>query len=96
LLLNSFSPGVDPDTAPTDFPPAPDGVREVGKGVAIVGTNRKGAKANHEGKPDGDYPLPQRRLWPSPRKWPQSWWRDQLEQAREGVIDIVIFFMGRL
>ena len=96
LLLNSFSPGVEPDTAPTDMPIPKDGVRRLEHNAAIVGTNRKGAKANHEGKPDGKYPLPRRRLWPSPRKWPHRWWSELLAQQRQGVIDIVVWFLQRI
>lgn len=77
LLLNSLSPGVR----------SAESVFRVGKGEVIVGTNRKGATGHHEGIPGR---LPQRRLWPAPKNWPESWWRDILEQLKSGVLDLVV------
>ena len=74
LLLNSLSPGVA----------SPERVFRVGYGAVIVGTNRKGAAAHHRGAKH----LPQRRLWPPVSKWPAAWWRDVIEQARQGILDI--------
>ena len=76
LLLNSLSPGVANSAS----------IFRVGRGEVIVGTNRKGAAAHHAGIPGR---LPQRRLWPEPRKWPTSWWRDLQEQVKQGLLDIV-------
>lgn len=75
LLLNSLSPGVA----------SPNAVFRIGHGEVIVGTNRKGAAAHHHGVPGR---LPQRRLWPEPRKWPATWWTGILEQLRQGLVDI--------
>ena len=75
LLLNSLSPGVS----------SSEQVFKIGRGEVIVGTNRKHAVAHHEGRGN----LPQRRLWPAPRNWPASWWRDIAMQARAGLIDII-------
>lgn len=75
LLFNSLSPGVA----------SAERVFRVGRGEVIVGTNRKGAAAHHKGKPGK---LPQRRLWPPVSKWPTSWWRDVLDQAKQGMLDI--------
>lgn len=77
LLLNSLSPGVA----------SGEQVFRVGRGEAIVGTNRKGAAAHHRGVPGR---LPQRRLWAPPSRWPDSWWADISDQAQQGILDIVI------
>jgi hypothetical protein len=77
LLLNSLSPGYG----------GPEQVLRTGRGEVVVGTNRKGAAAHHEGVPGR---LPQRRLWPEPSRWPASWWRDILEAARGGLIDLTL------
>lgn len=61
-------------------------VFRVGPGEATIGTNRKGALANHQG---GKY-LPQRRLWPPPEKWTSAWWQDILRSARLGVIQLIV------
>lgn len=75
ILLNSLSPGVS----------SAEQVFRVAPGAVIVGTNRKGARAHHEGVPGR---LPQRRLWPPVNKWPSSWWQDILDQAKQGILDI--------
>lgn len=77
LLLNSLSPGVA----------SAEQVFRVGAGEVIVGTNRKGAAAHHHGVPGR---LPQRRLWPETSKWPASWWRDIVDQVKQGLVDITI------
>lgn len=79
MLLNSLSPGVASN----------EQVFRIGNGEVIVGTNRKGAAAHHEGTSR----IPQRRLWPEPSKWPPSWWQDIVEQARIGLIDIAAQLM---
>lgn len=74
LLLNSLSPGYSIDQ-----------VFHVARGEVIIGTKRKGAAAHHTGVPGR---LPQRRLWPEPRKWPPAWWRDILQEAQNGLVSI--------
>lgn len=75
LLLNSLSPGVA----------SSERVFRVGRGEVIVGTNRRGAARHHRGVPGR---LPQRRLWPPPRKWPSTWWQDMLKQLAQGALDL--------
>lgn len=82
LLLNSLSPGAQSN----------DQVFRVGHGEVTVGTNRKGAAAHHKGIPGR---LPQRRLWPEPRKWPASWWRDIIGQLKQGFTDLVTEIIKR-
>lgn len=82
LLLNSLSPGVV----------SAEQVFRVGLGEVIVGTNRKGAAAHHEGRGH----TPQRRLWPHPNNWPANWWLDIAEQARAGLVDITIYMIRSL
>ncbi len=77
LLLNSLSPGVQ----------SAEQVFRVGQGRMDIGTNRKGAAKHHTGIPGK---LPQRRLWPTPNRWPQSWKEDIVEQARDGLVDIIV------
>ncbi len=90
LLLNSLSPGVDPGaTAPSTPPAVEDQVFKVGRGEVIVGTNRKHARAHHEGTAR----IPQRRLWPDPATWPQSWWEDLADAGRTGMIDILLHLL---
>lgn len=81
LLLNSLSPGVVGEV--------PNQVFKVGQGDVIIGTNRKWASVHHH----GNARIPQRRLWPEPSQWPQSWWADVNEQARAGFIDIVVYLL---
>lgn len=80
LLLNSLSPGYG----------GPEQVFRVEPGAVTVGTNRKGARGHHEGIPGR---LPQRRLWPEPSKWPESWWRDILTEVKQGMVDIFLQIM---
>jgi phage gpG-like protein len=75
LLLNSLSPGIKTENQ----------IFHIGHGEIVVGTNRKGAAMHHNGVPGR---IPRRRLWPQPSKWPSHWWRDILEQARAGLVDI--------
>ena len=77
LLLNSLSPGVA----------SPEQVFRVGHGEVTVGTNREGAVGHHLGIPGR---LPQRRLWPEPKKWPASWWMDVEDEVKQGLIDITL------
>lgn len=80
LLLNSLSPGVT----------SAEQIFMIRPGEVIVGTNRKWAAAHHNGIPGR---LPQRRLWPSPNKWPASWWLDLTEQTRAGLLDLAILLI---
>lgn len=77
LLLNSLSPGAT----------IPEQVFRVEPGAVVVGTNRKGAAAHHHGVPGK---LPQRRLWPDPKDWPDTWWADITDQIKQGLIDLAI------
>lgn len=85
LLLNSLSPGVSPGSVDHQ-------VFRIGAGEVIIGTNRVGASAHHRGIPGR---LPQRKLWPDPENWPASWWDDVATSAREGFIDVLLFFLRR-
>ncbi len=78
LLLNSLSPGSG----------SPNQVLRVEAGAVIIGTNRKGASAHHNGSPSRG--IPQRRLWPAPSKWPASWWADITREVKLGMIDITM------
>lgn len=62
-LLNSLLP-------PTGGPRAQQVFRVRGNSVE-VGTRRKWAGTHHKGSGH----IPQRRLWPPPSKWPNSWWK---------------------
>lgn len=76
-LLNSLSPVVS----------SPNQVLRADDMSVSVGTNVPYAAVHHYGVPGR---IPQRRLWPSPDKWPKSWWKDILEQIKLGMIDLVI------
>lgn len=60
-------------------------VFRVRRGSVEVGTSRKGALAHHLGTRH----LPQRRLWPEPDKWPQSWWTAIQEAVMLGAVEII-------
>jgi hypothetical protein len=91
LLLNSLSPGVYA-AGSTSAPRVENQVFRTGPAEVIVGTNRKGAAAHHEGVPGR---LPQRRLWPSPKRWPASWWQELLETLRQGMIEVALSELRR-
>lgn len=82
LLLNSLTPGVQ----------SANQIFRTGAGEILIGTNRKWAAVHHHGVPGQ---IPQRRLWPSPRNWPQSWWTGLIEQARMGILDLVSDLLKR-
>lgn len=88
LLLNSLSPGVVGGRATPEN--IENQVFRVGQGEVIIGTNRKGAAAQHNGIPGR---LPQRRLWAEPSQWPAEWWKDIQEQAVIGYIEILTHFL---
>ena len=78
LLLSTLEPGSKSSGQ----------VFRVGPGEVIVGTSRRWAGVHHCGSRNGR--VPQRRLWPEPRRWPSSWWLDIAEQARAGLVDIAV------
>jgi hypothetical protein len=92
LLLNSLTPGIDPivGIAPSTPPRTPHQVFRLGQGEVVIGTNRKWCGTHHRGVPGR---IPKRPLWPDPKKWPSSWWRDILGQAREGLVDIALHLL---
>ncbi len=81
VLLNSLSPGSRSRLQ----------VFRIGQGWVEVGTNRKWAGVHHR----GNRRVPQRRLWPDPKNWPDSWWSNILTQTREGMVDIVLWMLRR-
>lgn len=76
LLLDSLSPGSG----------SAEQILTTSGGEVVIGTSRKGAMSHHNGIPGR---LPQRRLWPEPSKWPNSWWKDINEQVKQGMSDII-------
>jgi hypothetical protein len=94
VLLNSLSPGTTADAVPMSPPKKPHQVFKCLPGEVILGTNRRGADKHHKGQPPR---FPQRRLWPDPGRWPQSWWNDCLGQLRQGILAVVLYLLkGRL
>ncbi len=85
LLIVSLSPGATPSSAPIMSPRVPKQVFHVGKGYVKVGTARKYARLSHEGRP----PLPQRRLWAAPARWPSSFWSVILKEAAAGIAGVI-------
>lgn len=61
-------------------------VFRISPGEVKVGTNRKGALANHKGGGN----LLQRRLWPPPQKWTSAWWQEMLRSASIGVAQLIV------
>lgn len=90
LLFNSLSPGIDPtsQSVPSTPPPVEKQIFTIGREI-VIGTNREHAKAHHEGTAR----IPQRRLWPQPSQWPQSWWDDLGDAGRTGMIDILLYLL---
>jgi phage gpG-like protein len=82
-LGDSLKPGATMMTGP------PLQVFSAKNGVAVVGTNRKYAGKHHRGT---KY-IPQRRLWPAPKKWPPSWWQDLLRVAADGLNNLLIYLI---
>lgn len=82
LLLNSLSPGVN----------SPDQIFDPSSNDVVVGTSRKWAGCHHRGIPGK---LPQRRLWPAPDQWPDSWWADILGEAKIGLLEVAMFLIRR-
>lgn len=86
-LLVSLQPGAAAASAPLVPPRIPKQVFHVGPGYVKVGTSRKYAKRNHEGKPPT---LPRRRLWAEPGRWPSSFWSVVLKQATAGLSGVIV------
>jgi hypothetical protein len=84
LLLNSLSPGIGTNH--------PNQIFQIGNGDVIVGTNRKWASVHHNGIRGK---IPKRRLWADPRNWTPDWWSDIVQQAKEGLLEITLFMIGR-
>lgn len=82
LLLNSLTPGLG----------SPEQVFDAEATSVVVGTNRKWAGCHHRGIPGR---LPQRRLWPEPSQWPESWWADILGEAKIGLLEVAMFLIRR-
>lgn len=57
----------------------------VNRSEAVISSDHPGAAAHHNGIPGR---LPQRRLWPGPRRWPRSWWDEILQIVQQEVVDI--------
>lgn len=77
-LMNSLTPGSGSALAVFNVTPA----------QVEVGTTRPYAKAHHRGVPSRR--LPQRRLWPSPDKWPSTWWQGILSEVQVGIVEMTI------
>jgi hypothetical protein len=93
LLYNSLSPGVVVGTPPPPlYPPKPKHqVFRTRKGEVIVGTNRLWAWTHHE----GTRRIPQRKLWPDPARWTSRWWSRILVQGQLGIVDLVLYLLGK-
>lgn len=76
-LMNSLTPHSGSDMA----------VLRVTPGQVEVGTSRPHSLSHHEGVPQVN--LPQRRLWPEPRNFPDTWVADMLAEVRAGVVEMV-------
>lgn len=77
-LLDSLSPWSD----------SPDKIFKITASGVTLGTKRKGAMDHHTGNPERN--LPQRRLWPQPHTWPDSWWQDIKDEVVQGIVRSVV------
>jgi hypothetical protein len=91
-LLTSLTPKVVVGDTP---PVVPKQVFRLEHASVIIGTNREWALDQHEGRPHRVPPLPQRRLWPAPNRWPSSWWKELAEQGRDGLLAVLLFLLAR-
>lgn len=91
----SLKAGAPPSAAAFTPPRQPLQVFRLGKGEVTIGTRRKWALAQHEGRPNRRSPLPQRRLWPAIPSWPSLWWQYLLRQLQESAIEIAIHLLRR-
>lgn len=94
LLFNSLSPGL---LAGDSYTPPEGQVAREGGGELVVGTNVAYAAFHHgeRRKTRGRGALPQRRLWPSPERFPASWWDGWREVALSGVDRALALIVGR-
>jgi hypothetical protein len=91
-LLESLTPGANPNQPPTAPPPVRDQVFRLERGAVLVGTQRAWAHTHHEGVPGH---IPQRRLWPRVGMWPAAWWKEIAVQGRMGIIEIISYLLRR-
>jgi hypothetical protein len=61
-------------------------VADAGHGGVSVVAGARYTKWHHMGTAK----LPQRRLWPEPSKWPDSWWADITDQVSGGIAAIAV------
>jgi hypothetical protein len=92
LLFNSLSPAIPPAAASSAPPRTKEQVFLLKRAEVMIGTKRKWAWVHHHGSAR----VPQRRLWPRVEDWPASWWAALAEQAQYGVIDVLLYELGRL
>lgn len=76
-LLESLTPGSN----------SPDQVINITPNGVTVGTSVEYAMVHHMGSPAKG--IPQRRLWPEPKDWPQSWWDKINERIQLGIANMV-------
>ena len=77
-LINSLTPNSGSSLAVFRVTPA----------TVEMGTTRVGALSHHKGDPSRN--LPQRKLWPDVRQWPDTWWRDILKEIQDGIVRVVV------
>lgn len=77
-LMNSLTPHSNSSLAVFRVTPA----------MVEVGTTRPHAILHHKGNPSRN--LPQRKLWPNPKDWPSTWWRDILTEVQSGIVELTI------
>ncbi len=78
-LLKSLSPS-------DQYGISTDQIFRIEKGAIVIGTKRKGAMTHHYGSPKKG--IPQRKLWPDPQSWPDSWWKKIKEVIVEEIVKI--------
>jgi len=78
VLLNSLSPG------------GPGNLIDAIPGGVSIGTNVPYAIYQHFGTKT----IPARRLWPEPYRWPDAWWSDIADEARDGVARLCSKLLG--
>lgn len=61
------------------------GAVQTSPGQVSVGMNVEYAQFLHEGTKT----IPPRRLWPEPKRWPEQWWEEIGEVARQAVVNLV-------
>lgn len=83
-LVHSLIPPTANSTGPSN---RTDQVFKIEGNAVVVGTDREWAWTHMKGIPGR---LPQRRLWPEPSKWPESWWRMIVEAAKMEVVKAII------